>query len=48
MFLKSEKKYSSLREEFVANLNKRFDEERKKKMDLEKKNKGKEIKRESD
>lgn len=30
MFLKNEKKYPSLREEFVANLNKRFDEEKKK------------------
>ncbi|MFA4877141.1 MAG: hypothetical protein WC586_06975 [Methanoregula sp.] len=30
MFLKDEKKYPSLREEFVANLNKRFDEDKKK------------------
>lgn len=29
MFLKSEKKYPSLREQFVADLNKRFEEEKK-------------------
>jgi hypothetical protein len=47
VFLKNEKKYPSLREEFVANLNKRFEEENVKKSSQKKILDDKEIKNKS-
>lgn len=47
MFLKKEKKYSSLREEFVSDLNRRFEEERKKRLEQGKDKDRKIVKKQS-